>query len=487
MSETRPADQSAESCRLLIVDDNPSIHTDIRKILATEEKVAALEVDMFDDAEPAAPSSDVSYQIDSALQGQEGLVLLRKAIADGRPYGVAFVDMRMPPGWDGIETIKHFWEESPDLQVVICTAFSDHSWSEIVAQLEPRDRLLILRKPFDTVEIQQLAHSLSAKWGMRKQIEQQMADLERVVDERTGELVDANRSLQAEGEQRARLEVELRLAHKLEAVGQLASGIAHELNTPIQFVGDSVEFLKEASTTMLEVVDGYRALVQRMDARRGDGDGMEEATRLETAADLDYLKGQIPASVERIFDGTNRIATIVRAMKEFAHPGDGEKSYADLNKAIANTLTVAGNEYKYVADIDLALAELPMVSCRIGEVNQVLLNMIVNAAHAVEAVVGNSGVKGRIGIRTRVDGPDVVIDISDTGCGIAKSISSKVYDPFFTTKPVGKGTGQGLAIVHSIIVDKHGGSVDFTSEVGQGTTFVIRLPIASESVPPAAA
>jgi signal transduction histidine kinase len=473
--------------RILIVDDNPSIHADIRKILAgddgADERLAALGADMFEEAAPDT-SPRISYEIESAVQGEEGLAILRRAASEGRPFGMAFVDMRMPPGWDGIETIQHLWKEAPDLQVVICTAYSDHSWSQIMGQLGPKDRLLILRKPFDSVEVQQLAHALSTKWRMARQIERQVHGLEHLVDERTRELVAANTKLKIEAEQRAQMEVDLRLAHKLEAIGQLASGIAHELNTPIQFVGDSLHFASGACTDVLKVLDGYREILGRVASAHGDAAALEQAAQLETEADLSYLTTEIPLAFARISEGAARVATIVRAMKEFAHPDRREKAAADLNNAISNTLIVASSEYKYLAQIDLSLGALPLVCCHLGDLNQVFLNLIVNAAHAIQAVVGTSGRLGRIGLSTRVDGPDVVVQISDTGCGIAQEISTKVYDPFFTTKPVGQGTGQGLAIARSIIVDKHRGSIDFTSQVGTGTTFVIRIPVLGAAPPP---
>jgi two-component system, NtrC family, sensor kinase len=466
--------------RILIIDDNVSIHADIRKVLvqedAGEENLAVAEAAMFGGLDESAAGSAV-YEIDSAHQGQEGLALLRRALAENRPYSMAFVDMRMPPGWDGVETIRHLWAEAPNLQVVICSAYSDHSWSDIVDELAPKDNLLILRKPFDSVEIRQLAHALCAKWAMGRQLELRLSDLQRLVEQRTADLIEANRQLCSEANARARAEIDLRLSQKLEAVGQLASGIAHELNTPIQFVADSVHFLGRAFTDTLGLVQGYRALIAEAAKSHGAATLVARASTLEGAAELAYLQTEIPAACARTIEGTDRVATIVRAMKEFGHPDGREKSSADLDRAITNTLIVASNEYKYVAEIDLSLGGLPPVSCHVGDINQVILNLVVNAAHAIEAVVGNSGTMGRIGIQTRCEGGDAVIEVSDTGCGISPDILDKIYDPFFTTKPVGKGTGQGLAIARSIIVDKHGGKLSVASEVGRGTTFTMHLPI----------
>ncbi len=191
----------------------------------------------------------------------------------------------------------------------------------------------------------------------------------------------------------------------------------------------------------------------------------------------------MPKSLERSLDGLSRITKIVGAMKEFSHPGQEEQSQADLNRALDATLTIANNEYKYVAEAETDFGELPPVSCHVGDLNQVFLNLLVNAAHAIENVVGDSGERGRIQVRTKRDGDHAVIEVQDSGSGIPENIRDRIFDPFFTTKEVGRGSGQGLAIAHAIIVDKHGGSMTFESELGQGTTFFIRIPINGSSTP----
>ena len=198
--------------------------------------------------------------------------------------------------------------------------------------------------------------------------------------------------------------------------------------------------------------------------------------RFEDEADLDYTKENVPEAILRARDGVSRIATIVGAMKEFAHPDTRQKTSSDLNRAIETTLIIARNEYKYVAEVETELGELPLVSCHIGDLNQVFLNLIVNAAHAIADLVKDSDNKGRITVRTAHEGDRVRIEIADTGCGIPDEIRDRIFDPFFTTKVVGRGSGQGLAIARSIVVDKHGGTLGFTSEVGKGTTFTVVLP-----------
>jgi len=273
--------------------------------------------------------------------------------------------------------------------------------------------------------------------------------------------------------ERKRLEMGLGQAQKLEAVGRLAAGVAHEINTPIQFVGDNARFLADGFTSLRTVLDSYRPLRQAAGSELA-----EQITRVEADADLPYLEEEVPKAIAQTIEGVERVATIVRALKQFAHPDAGkEKAFADLNQALQSTVTVARNEIKLVADVELELGQLPHVRCHIGEVNQVFLNLLINAAHAIADVVGDSGQKGRITIRTVQEGESVLIAISDTGCGIPEEVRPSIFDPFFTTKEVGRGTGQGLAIARSVITEKHGGSLTFESEVGRGTTFFVRLPI----------
>jgi two-component system, NtrC family, sensor kinase len=473
--------------RVLIIDDTPSIHEDIRGILGgsnqEHDALGALGAALFDQSPPTP--AEQAFEITSAYQGAQGVALVRDALREQRPFALAFVDVRMPPGWDGIETIGRLWKEDPDLQVVICTAFSDHSWSDIKHRLAPTDGLLILRKPFDGVEIRQLAHTLAVKWALRRDHQHRLQDLEAMVAQRTQDLLQTNEELRKRNEERASMEVELRLAHKLEAVGQLASGIAHELNTPIQFLADSVQFLQTSWDDASGLIQGQRAVIARLAATLPEL--QEELSQLDEAADFQYLQQEMPRAFERTFDGTRRVTTIVRALKEFAHPDRRDKSPADLNRALENTLTVAHNEYKCLAAVQTQWGALPPVMCHVGELNQVFLNLIVNAAHAIGDVVGTSGQMGRITVATRQDGDSVVITIADTGAGIPLNIRSRIYDPFFTTKEVGKGTGQGLAIARSIVVDRHQGAITFESEIGQGTVFTLRLPIYGGPVAAAAA
>jgi PAS domain S-box-containing protein len=276
--------------------------------------------------------------------------------------------------------------------------------------------------------------------------------------------------------ERERMAIELRLAHKLESVGRLAAGLAHEINTPIQYVGDSVHFLRTAFADLSGLLDSHRAALERLPEVPGTADVLATLERLDAAADVDFLRDEIPKAIDRTLDGADRVAGIVRAMKEFAYPDAVEQSPADLNHALSTTLTVACNEYKHAANVETQFGELPPVVCNVGELNQVFLNLIVNAGHAIQDA-GKDAKTGVIRVATRVTGQWVEIEVADNGCGIAPENLEKIFDPFFTTKAVGRGTGQGLAITRSIVRDRHGGQLDVHTSVGTGTRFIVRLPL----------
>ncbi|HEY0713998.1 MAG TPA: ATP-binding protein, partial [Polyangia bacterium] len=398
---------------------------------------------------------------------------VQEAREQRRPYAVAFVDVRMPPGWDGIETINHLWRVDPDLQVVICTAYSDHSWPEIIRRLAPTDGLLILRKPFDAVEIRQMAHTLTSKWMLRNEARRHLVELQSEMKRRTLELVRTTEELKRESAERERIETELRLAQKLEAVGMVASGIAHEISTPIQFVGDSVEYLRNAFETLREVNGKFHEMLVG-----SASDNARRAVELaEQKLSLAASETDIVEALDGMVEGTRRIGNVLGAMKEFMHPVNREKAPADINHALSNTLTVARSEYRYVARLETDFADnLPFLICHIGDLNQVFLNLVVNAAHAVGEVFARTRKLGLIRVSTRRDGNDIVIEIADDGPGIPAGIRERVFEPFFTTKPAGRGTGQGLSIARAIVVDRHGGTITFDTELGRGTTFKVRLP-----------
>jgi PAS domain S-box-containing protein len=271
-------------------------------------------------------------------------------------------------------------------------------------------------------------------------------------------------------------------SEKLGAIGHLAAGVAHEINTPMQYIGDNLHFVQTAIADLLCYGDRLKRLLETA-SELGSDDTRSSLADAERDADVPFLREELPRAISRSLDGIARMTTIVRALKTFAHPSGRECSPVDLKSLIESTVAVATSEWKYVAEVTLSVdAGLPHVTCAGGEISQVVLNLIVNAAHAIADRIGASGEKGRIGIECRQVEHEVELRISDTGTGIPEHARSKVFEPFFTTKEVGKGTGQGLAMAHACIVNHHHGSIRFETTLGLGTTFIIRLPIAGPPV-----
>ncbi len=466
--------------RVLIVDDNPSIHDDFKKILSPKVAPSADLDDMLGDVfGTAAQATGTRFELHSAFQGEAALEAVRAAVACGRPYSLVFMDVRMPPGWDGVKTTSEILQVDPEIGVVLCSAYSDHSFEDLAKAFGETDRVLILRKPFDMIEVRQLAHALQRRWGLARQAALKLDDIQRLVVERTRELAESNDKLREEATVRERMNAELRLAQKLEAVGRLAAGVAHEINTPVQFVSDSIHFVQEGVTEIFDVLGRYEALGLAVRSGIPSREAALAVAQHVIDADLPYLVDNIPQALARSIGGLQRVATIVRSLKAFAHPDQTQMALTDVNESIRNSVTLAAGEYKYVADVELDLGDIPLVMCHGGDVNQVVVNILVNASHAISDVVGESGARGRIAIRTWVDGGEIVVAISDTGGGISDSVAERIFDPFFTTKCVGRGTGQGLAIARSVI-QKHQGTLTFETKEGEGSTFFIRLP----AVPP---
>lgn len=295
--------------------------------------------------------------------------------------------------------------------------------------------------------------------------------LQRIIEAKSKELEARNRDIESANEALQVAQFELLQAQKLESIGRLAAGIAHEINTPIQFVNDSIYFIQEGVGDLFSFVEEVIELAQKHPG---------QAVHLSALAekyDLEYLKANIPKALERSSEGLSRVTEIVHSMKTFAHPDRTRLVSVNLNEAITTTLAISRNEYKYIADVETHFDEIPNVQCVAGEVSQVFLNLIVNAAHAIEEANKGTDKRGKITIITKNEGGSVLVEIQDDGAGIPLSVQNQIFDPFFTTKEIGKGTGQGLSIARQVICSKHNGDLWFDTKRGEGTTFSIRLPI----------
>ncbi|MCA9179228.1 MAG: response regulator [Planctomycetales bacterium] len=565
--------------RVLIVDDNRAIHDDFHRMLQNDggdQSFDAVEALFLGEHSPAM-TDGAGYEIADAYQGEEGVDAAAAAIDNGEPFDVAFVDMRMPPGLDGVETVERLWAVDPGLQVVLCTAYTDYSWREIVDRLGHNDQLLILKKPFDHVEVAQAADALARKRRLIDDVRRRQAELEQAVACHTTQLrrsweetekflgaisslligVDShgvvNRwndaaveafgilpeqavgqrlqelpirwaeprtlqrllsgccchtrvELQFEGrdetirvlgltvcpivggegavllarditEQRL-MEQQLAESGKMEAIGQLAAGVAHEINTPMQYLGDNLEYLADTFARLEPLLEQYDAL---LDAG-GDSAAASRLRERLSVVQVAKMRKTIPESLEDARDGVDRVSHIVHGLKEFSHPGWEQRVETDVNRSLETTATITRNEWKYVAQLCWDLdRDLPRPLAYASELNQVLVNLMVNAAHAVSDATnrGEHG-KGTITLRTRHDGDFVAIEIEDDGVGIPPELRDRVFAPFFTTKEVGRGTGQGLASAKRLIEDLHGGEIRLESRVGRGTKCTVRLPLKSE-------
>lgn len=354
------------------------------------------------------------------------------------------------------------------------------------AQFPPQERLTSLEQQVLardatigglTEQLRLLAMAVGSSFGAL----QERTELERLMSEKSLQLEREHEELQLVHRRLQSAQSQLLQAQKLEAIGSLAAGIAHEINTPAQYATDNTTFLRKAFAKLIEIARTHQELMEEL-AQGGSLSAervTDELARLKKAR-LGFLAAETPTAIEATLEGLGRISSIVRAMKEFSHPSAGHQVPIDLREIVKTTITVARNEWKYVADMETELSEsLPPVPCFRDELSQVVLNLIVNAAHAIDAATnGGTTAKGIIRISTHHLGEWAELRVSDTGCGIPEAIRHRVFEPFFTTKPVGKGTGQGLAITCSVVVDKHKGRIELESEVGKGTTFRIFLPLA---------
>jgi len=447
-------DAGAEtSPRVLVVDDNPKIHEDFRKILAhprcESESLRELQSALLGKANDADVfASQPTFKVDVASQGQIGVELASRAIREGNSYAVAFVDVRMPPGWDGVETTRRLWDVDDDLHVVLCTAYSDYSWDDLTVRLGASDKLLILKKPFDSVEVRQLARALAEKWRLLRKSRRHAKDLERKVHRRTRELDETNRKLKSEMAERARMEADLQRAQRLETLGVLAAAMRHEINNPLAYVSANLEFVASELEQLTRMsghhADPYCHLADSMSALR---------------------EAQV---------GAERIAQIVRDVTLFSRRERDETRQFDVHDALGRALKVAGNEIRHRAHLVREFSSANRVLGDQARMEQVFVNLLVNAAQAIpEGRVEQNTI--RVCTRALPQSDAVQVEIEDTGRGIPADQLQRIFEPFFTTK--GPGMGLGLPICQTI-VKTVGGEIVVESEVGKGTKLKVTLPVA---------
>ena len=568
--------------RLLVIDDNAAIHEDFRKILCPgtpdQSTLAEAETALFGAAAPVRQQAD--FSIDSAYQGKEGLEMVRRAVAEGRPYALAFVDVRMPPGWDGVETIGHLWRDNPDLQVVICTAYSDYSWEQIAQQLGHTDSLVILKKPFDTVEVLQLAHALTKKWFLDQQARFQFANLDRLVHQRTQELQDLNQRLHQEIAQKEQVEQALRLSEERFAKAFRSSPIplailrladdryvdANESfllmigRTREETLGDAPDQLGlfQDSAYRTELLDRLRrgqsvrqqeyklrdkagrehqallslewfdlggqphalVIVQDMTEHLGLEEQLRQSQKMQAIGQLaagvahDFnniltviqahtslmqlntrLDQDMTESLQEVSTAAERAATLTRQLLAFSRKQVMRPEGLDLNQVIRHLSAMLRRLIGEHIELRCEFQEhLVSIHGDAGCVEQVLINLAVNARDAMPG-------GGQLIIRTANTmvnpvqvarnpearpGPHVCVTVTDTGHGMIPSVMQRIFEPFFTTKDVGKGTGLGLATAYGIM-KQHNGWIEVASQVGQGSTFSLFFPPGAVAAEPSAA
>jgi len=432
--------------RILVIDDNQAIHADFKKILQPADagtlRLEAAGARLF--GEPAPPPATAGFMVDAVASGEEGLDRVATARSRGQPYAVAFVDVRMAPGWDGIETTAHICRADPDIQIVICTAYSDYSWEEMIARLGQSDRLVILKKPFDTIEVLQLAHALAQKWDWGQAAGARLDQLAAMVATRTTELQTANEQLKSEMAERSRTEAELRQAQKMEAVGQLAGGIAHDFNN------------------LLTVIRGY---TECLTIELPHSPKVSEALR------------EIDAAAERATRLTSQMLMFSRKKRMQPQP-------VNLPALLTQFGTMLGRVIGEQITMEISPGETPLtLHADPVMIEMVILNLALNARDAMPQG-GRLEISARAREFTPADlhdhpesrpGAFACLTVTDTGCGIAPEAMPHLFEPFFTTKEPGKGTGLGLASAYGI-VKQHHGWMEVQSQPGQGARFDIFLP-----------
>jgi len=461
-----------ENRRVLVVDDDPGVRESYREILSPSHRDDVLPkgASLFDEPNRGTePVARKQYYPVLAETGEEGVKAVEKAMEQANPFAAAFVDMRMP-GIDGAETARRIWIIDPNIKIVIVTAYSEYTPDDII-RVTGRDDIFYLRKPFNPEEIRQFTRALTNQWNLERERESLSIELEKANEE----LEDMNKNLEKKVEEQTTLLIQ---SEKMASIGILAAGVAHEINNPISFINGNLTAMKKYSTRVVDLLKRYEEIETHI--HEGETDKiatlLEEIKTFKEKQKIEFILEDMVDLAEESLEGTNRVRKIVSDLKTFSRVDQAEPKRIDLNETIDVTLNIIWNELKYRAEIVKDYGDLPEVKCFPQKISQVFMNILMNAAQAIEE-------KGTIKIVTRyvrdghrADDARVEIRISDTGRGIPKKDIPRIFDPFFTTKPVGEGTGLGLSIAYDII-KAHGGQIMVESKKGKETTFIIRLPL----------
>jgi signal transduction histidine kinase len=454
-----------ENKRILVVDDDPGVRDTYREILSPSSKADILSKGalLFEKPdERSKPMVNTQYELTLAEKGEDGVMEVARAVKQKTPFAAAFIDMKMP-GIDGAETSKRIWAIVPNIKIVIVTAFSEYTPDDII-NVTGRDDIFYLRKPFNPEEIRQFARALTKEWNLEHERELL-----------SGTLEDMNKNLKKKVKEQTALLIQ---SEKMASLGILAAGVAHEINNPISFIRGNLSSIKKYSTRIKDLLLKYKEIDNYL--KNGLSDNvlqlLDEIKEFKKTRKIDFILNDIVDLAEESLQGTKQIGDIVKDLKSFSRVDDAEPKYIDINKTLDTTLNIIGNELQYKAEIVKNYGKIPEVKCFPQKISQVFMNILVNAAQAIEE-------KGTIKIVTRhikegrgVTDEKVKITISDNGKGIPKDELLKIFDPFFTTKPVGQGTGLGLSITYDII-NTHGGEIKIESDDDSETVVTIVLPL----------
>ncbi len=564
-----------ENHHILVIDDNPSIHEDFRKILGPADAKLAEELDADEAAlfgDKAVVSRTWSFQIDSAFQGQEGLEKVREAFASGEPYAVAFVDVRMPPGWDGIETITRIWKEFPDLQIVICTAYSDYSWDEITRSIGSTDQMLVLKKPFDNVEVLQMAHALAKKWQLTQIARRQMEELDALVNQRTVELSTANARLTGEVAERTAAEEASRRSEERFSKAFHGSPIPMLIQRPdgrdcldanssfLELIGaerdavlsNEVELWADEESAVAireklrarEVVRNLAATIcttngqkrdvlvaaenlelgsapyhllilqditdrTRLESELRQAQKMEAVGRLAAGVAHDFnniltvilgntsmqlrnphLDEKLSASLQQVERAAERATALTRQLLAYSRKQIIQRRPLSLNEIVEQTVAMLRRIIGEHIALDMQLAaDLPPIFADPSSVDQVIMNLALNARDAMldGGKLTLATIQVEIDEATRARNPEaqlgshICLAVKDTGCGMDAATIARIFEPFFTTKGPGKGTGMGLATVYGVL-KQHSGWIEVDSTPRLGTTVRAFFPLCADDV-----